>query len=433
MWATPKTRVPGAIWETREISSATTLVADFFLDILIDFFTRGRTKSREKKGEREEEEEEKEMNTDGKKTKMDPKEQEEIRRMLDMSHPHLWYQRARKIKRKIVMHVGPTNSGKTHMAMQALMRAKSGLYCAPLRLLAREQYEKMTVNGIKTSLLTGQQKILVSEGTHISCTVEMTDINSHFECAVIDEYQMISDSQRGHAWTKAFLGLVADEIHLCGNEAAVKLIKFMCKLTGDEIEVKKYSRLSPLYVEKKEIKSLARELESGDCVVAFSRKKLFELKKEIEKKTKNKCCIIYGALPPETRTEQAALFNDPNSDHESPWRDLERDVVELRILPSILDEFCSRLGLSKVDWALRECQKISYAQFYFLFFQNLSNLDRHLDGLRHEEGLVNLSNERKRLQNCRKLLVWMSIGIRLKFFHSGEQSSASNCGKISCE
>lgn len=67
----------------------------------------------------------------------------------------MWYPTARKLKRKIVLHLGPTNSGKTHAALTRLSSASSGMYCGPLRLLAHEIHEKMNDKGIPCNLVTG--------------------------------------------------------------------------------------------------------------------------------------------------------------------------------------------------------------------------------------------------------------------------------------
>lgn len=81
------------------------------------------------------------------------------RQFTDLRHPWTWYKAARQLKRKIIIHTGPTNSGKTYHALEKLMEANSGIYCGPLRLLAHEIYEKLTARGVVCSLLTGQQKI----------------------------------------------------------------------------------------------------------------------------------------------------------------------------------------------------------------------------------------------------------------------------------
>lgn len=250
--------------------------------------------------------------------------------LSDMTMPHNWYPQARKHKRTIYYHMGPTNSGKTYEALQKLKNAKTGIYCAPLRLLAWEIYDKLTKSEIKCILKTGQEIIEVDNATHFACTVEICPLTVHYDCAVIDEIQLIADESRGAAWTNAFLGLKADEIHLCGDERALHLIYQLCLLTGDKLIKKSYTRLSDLVVEEENVHSVS-QLKKGDCIIAFSKREIFKLKNLINESNfkpgdissnnssdssgyksgiKNRCAIIYGSLPPETKKIQASKFNN---------------------------------------------------------------------------------------------------------------------------
>lgn len=157
--------------------------------------------------------------------------------LTQISDPALSYPDARTLKRKVIMHIGPTNSGKTYTALQNLAAAPTGIYCGPLRLLAHEVYERMNKNGVPFNLLTGENKLMSQDVNRWSCTIEMAFINQPFDVGVIDEIQMIADEQRGWAWTQAFLGLQARELHLCGEPSAVDLIQKLCSYTGDELEV----------------------------------------------------------------------------------------------------------------------------------------------------------------------------------------------------
>lgn len=104
------------------------------------------------------------------------------------------------------MHVGPTNSGKTHSALQHLQSSNSGIYLGPLRLLANEIHERLSQK-IPCNLITGEQRIINPSVQHYACTVEMALLNQEFDVAIIDEIQMIGDQQRGWAWTNALLGI----------------------------------------------------------------------------------------------------------------------------------------------------------------------------------------------------------------------------------
>ena len=237
--------------------------------------------------------------------------------LIDFSNPAQWFLEARKMKRKIVMYVGPTNSGKTHHSLQKLSTVRTGYYAGPLRLLAREIYERFNDQGIGCNLITGEEVIpSIDEYGRVSGlasgTIEMIPLHKKMDLCVIDEIQMIGDAQRGSVWTNAVLGVLAHEIHLCGEESAVPLIEKLVEITGDELEVKKFDRLGKLTMEKKP--TSLKTLKKGDCLVVFSKRKILEYKCRIEQETKLKVGMIYGALPPEIRAQEAARFNNGEYD-----------------------------------------------------------------------------------------------------------------------
>ncbi|KAF8030308.1 hypothetical protein BT93_E2684 [Corymbia citriodora subsp. variegata] len=248
-----------------------------------------------------------------------PDEIKQFRSMIesaDLTKPHTWFPFARAMKRKIIYHCGPTNSGKTYNALQRFMEAKNGVYCSPLRLLAMEVFDKVNALGVYCSLHTGQEKKNVPFSNHVACTVEMVSTDHLYDVAVIDEIQMMADPYRGYAWTRALLGLKADEIHVCGDPSVLHMVRKICSDTGDELHECHYDRFKPLVVEAKTLLGDLRNVRSGDCVVAFSRREIFEVKLAIEKHTNHRCCVIYGALPPETRRQQANLFNDQDNEYD---------------------------------------------------------------------------------------------------------------------
>ncbi|KAG0207615.1 RNA helicase [Mortierella sp. GBA30] len=249
-----------------------------------------------------------------------------LRDIADMRYPEEWYPTARLMKRKIIMHVGPTNSGKTYNALMRLQAAQSGAYLSPLRLLAHEVYERMNSAGTACNLVTGEERrygVFKADGTPdpksakvVSCTIEMVDLSRKIDVAVVDEIQMLADPDRGWAWTHALLSLPAQEIHLCGEPTVVDLVKNICALTNEEVEVHRYDRLSKLQVQDESLYGDLAKIQKGDCVVTFSRKNIFLLKKAIEAETGLRCAVAYGSLPPESRSTQAKLFNDPNSGYD---------------------------------------------------------------------------------------------------------------------
>lgn len=239
-------------------------------------------------------------------------------KIADFRHPHEWFPATRAMQRTIHLHVGPTNSGKTYHALKALEEAKTGVYAGPLRLLAHEVFSRFRAKGKRCALITGEEQRIPDgdESYFASCTVEMTPLNQRVDVAVIDEIQMIGDEERGWAWTQALLGIQARELHLCGEERSVPLIKAICAKLGDEVVVHKYKRLSGLKPMTDSLKGRFENLRKGDAVVSFSRVNLHTLKAGIEKATGKKCAIVYGSLPPESRAQQAALFNDPDNDYD---------------------------------------------------------------------------------------------------------------------
>lgn len=231
----------------------------------------------------------------------------------DLTCPHTWYPIARRKKRKVILHVGPTNSGKTYNALKQLERSSSGVYCGPLRLLAWEVAKRLNKANVPCDLITGQEKELVEGANHKAVTVEMADVTSVYDCAIIDEIQMVGCKQRGFSFTRALLGIAANELHLCGDPAVVPLVEDILKVTGDDVEVHTYERLSPLVPLKVPVRSVS-DIKTGDCLVTFSRKDIYRHKNTIEKAGKHLCSVVYGSLPPETRTAQATRFNDATND-----------------------------------------------------------------------------------------------------------------------
>lgn len=243
---------------------------------------------------------------------------ESQRKIADFRYPAEWYPQARSMQRTIHLHVGPTNSGKTYHALQRLRNCEKGFYAGPLRLLAQEVYQRFKNEGFPCSLITGDD-VQIPEGQDpriMSKTVEMVSVGENYEVGVIDEIQMIGDSNRGWAWTRAVLGSRAKELHLCGEARAVPLIRDIAALTGDKLEIHEYQRLNPLKVQDQSLRGNLKNLQKGDCVVSFSRLGIHAMKREIEKATGRRAAIVYGSLPAEIRTQQAALFNDPDNDYD---------------------------------------------------------------------------------------------------------------------
>ncbi|KAJ3096265.1 hypothetical protein HDU97_006070 [Phlyctochytrium planicorne] len=233
----------------------------------------------------------------------------------DLTTPAEWFPAAREMRRKIYLHVGPTNSGKTYHALQRLRECQSGVYLGPLRLLAHEVYQKLNDDGIPCNLVTGEERKESDGVDKCAATVEMAPLQQRMEVGVVDEIQMLGDESRGWAWTQAVLGLQVDELHLCGEPTAVPLLERLFESTGETVEIKNYNRLTPLAVEKSGLDKNIANIKEGDCLVTFSRQSIFAFRRKIETIAKMKAAVVYGNLPPEIRAEQARLFNDPKSEY----------------------------------------------------------------------------------------------------------------------
>ena len=216
------------------------------------------------------------------------------------------YPLARKMKRHFFLHLGPTNSGKTYEGVQRLHGAENGLYLGPLRLLAAEQFEALNLDDIPCSLVTGEEQIRVPFSRVQSSTVEMADLKIHYDVAVIDECQMIADRDRGGAWTAAILGLCADEIHACASPDAEDLLKRIIEDCGDELTVVRHERMTPLEVDKEGFQ-FPNSVRPGDAMIVFSKARVHAVAAELRSRG-YKVSLIYGALPPDVRRNQADRF-----------------------------------------------------------------------------------------------------------------------------
>lgn len=213
--------------------------------------------------------------------------------------------RGRGLHRKFVVHCGPTNSGKTYDSIQKLKQSKTGLYLGPLRLLALEMFDTINSAGIPCSLLTGEERIDVPHSEITASTVEMCDFSKHYDTVVIDEAQLIADKDRGGAWTKALLLVDASEVHVCVAPEAVDIIISLIKQMNSPYELISHKRLTPL-VFSGTIDSI-KDVQPGDCLIAFSRKKVLGIAAALENLHIKASCI-YGALPPASRREEVRRF-----------------------------------------------------------------------------------------------------------------------------
>ncbi|MCC3357349.1 DEAD/DEAH box helicase [Bacillus sp. REN16] len=203
------------------------------------------------------------------------------------------------------LHVGETNTGKTFQAIQRMKDARSGIYLAPLRLLALEIYETLNVEGVPCNLKTGEEEKVVEGANHLSATVEMLREKDFYEVVVIDEAQMISDKDRGFSWYKAITNANAEEVHIiCSFHAKWMILQL---LGNSNVEVHEYHRDVPLEVEPHAFR--LNHTRNGDALVCFSRRRVLETASELQRSGR-RVSMIYGSMPPETRKKQIQRFND---------------------------------------------------------------------------------------------------------------------------
>ena len=216
---------------------------------------------------------------------------------------------ARQQKRRVLGFLGPTNSGKTWQAIDRLAQAANGMYLGPLRLLALEQQEALEERGVRCSLITGEERILNST-THFSCTIEVADFNTRLDVAVIDEMQMVLDSERGWAWVAAYCGLSASEILITGSAAALPALRVLARICGDDLQIQWCSRQGTLeMIPVVEPASLPRH----SAVICFSRQMVTEVREGLQA-CGFACSSIYGDLSPEVRREEARRFREGETD-----------------------------------------------------------------------------------------------------------------------
>lgn len=217
------------------------------------------------------------------------------------------YPEARQMNRHFEIHVGGTNTGKTYESLQKLKNAKTGVYLAPLRLLALEVQERLLEAGVVCSMLTGEEEDLREGATHISSTVEKLNLYQQYDVAVIDECQMINDESRGFAWTRAILGVQAEEIHLCVAPEGLNILIRLINELGEPFTIVKHERKVPLLWQQQTVKM--KQAQKGDAFVAFSKKRVLQMAEELRKEG-IPTSIIYGNLPYATRRQQMQMFLD---------------------------------------------------------------------------------------------------------------------------
>ena len=225
--------------------------------------------------------------------------------LLIALNPKDEYPEARAMRRHFTLHLGGTNTGKTYAGFQRLKQARSGVYLAPLRLLALEAQETLLDAGVDCSLTTGEEEDARTWDTHTAATAEKLDMRRYYDVAVIDECQMIADGQRGYAWTRAILGVLSPEVHLCAAPEAEDLLIRLIESCGDTYEVERHKRTTPLICMTRTVDY--HRVQPGDALITFSKVGVLSVAEDLRQSGKEPA-IIYGALPYSTRRRQMEGF-----------------------------------------------------------------------------------------------------------------------------
>ncbi len=212
-------------------------------------------------------------------------------------------------RNKITAVLGPTNTGKTHLAIETMLSFDSGMIGFPLRLLAREVYDKVIKKtGLdKVALITGEEKIIPSNANYFLCTVESMPIDKQLDFVGVDEIQMCADHERGHIFTDRLLNMRGNKLTMFMGSNTIKNI--ISKL-DDDIEFINRNRLSKLsYVGHKKISRINRKT----AIIAFSAEDVYAIA-ELIRRQKGGSAIVMGSLSPKTRNAQVELYQSGDVD-----------------------------------------------------------------------------------------------------------------------
>ena len=211
---------------------------------------------------------------------------------------------------KIIALLGPTNTGKTHVAIQKMLEHETGIFGLPLRLLAREVYEKCIekVGVEKVALITGEEKIIPGTAQYFICTVESMPKDKEVDFVAIDEIQMCADRERGHIFTQRMLEARGTKVTMfLGSQVMASIINDLIK----EVEFEKKERYSSLsYSGIKKISRLDRKV----AIIAFSIEEVYAIA-ELVRRQKGGAAVIMGSLSPKTRNSQVGLYQSGDVDY----------------------------------------------------------------------------------------------------------------------
>jgi len=212
-------------------------------------------------------------------------------------------------KNKITAVLGPTNTGKTFLAIETMLSFDSGMIGFPLRLLAREVYDKVIkkINPSKVALITGEEKIIPVNAKYYLCTVESLPIGKNLEFVGIDEIQMCADHERGHIFTDRLLNLRGEKLTMLMGSNTIKNIIINLNEDTEFINKKRLSKLS-----YKGHKKISR-IDGKTAIIAFSAEEVYAIA-ELVRRQKGGAAIVMGSLSPKTRNAQVELYQSGDVD-----------------------------------------------------------------------------------------------------------------------
>ena len=214
-------------------------------------------------------------------------------------------------KNKISAVLGPTNTGKTFFAIETMLSFNSGMMGFPLRLLAREVYDKIIekIDPSIVALITGEEKIIPLNAKYFLCTVESMPLDKDLEFVGIDEIQMCNDHERGHIFTDRLLNLRGEKLTMFMGSNTIKNI--IEKLDSDDVEFINKERFSKLTFNGH--KKISR-IERKSAIIAFSTEEVYAIA-ELIRRQKGGAAIVMGSLSPKTRNAQVNLYQSGDVDY----------------------------------------------------------------------------------------------------------------------
>ena len=212
-------------------------------------------------------------------------------------------------KNKITAVLGPTNTGKTFLAIETMLSFDSGMMGFPLRLLAREVYDKVVkkIDPNKVALITGEEKIIPANAKYYFCTVESMPVDKFLDFVGIDEIQMCSDHERGHIFTDRLLNLRGEKLTMFMGSNSIRNIIEKLEEDIEYIDRKRLSKLT--YSGHKKISRIERK----SAIIAFSAEEVYAIA-ELIRRQKGGAAIVMGSLSPKTRNSQVSLYQSGDVD-----------------------------------------------------------------------------------------------------------------------